>query len=213
MKVPVGPAAVLAGLVARGLPLTWRYRVLGERGRARTPRPLRHAIYALWHEHLLPLSLLHRGQGAAALVSRHRDGEILARVLESMGYVAVRGSSSRGGTAGLREMVRLGREGRPLAFTPDGPRGPARRCQPGVVRAAVRSGLPIVPAAAEASRTWRLESWDRFMVPLPATTVYVAYGDPLLPGEREIETWARKLGRRIDAVAARCARAAGAAEG
>lgn len=187
MKVPAGLAGLLAEAAARPLAASWRWRELDDEDRPtpmRPPLPLEPAVYALWHEHLLPLALAHRGAGATALVSRHRDGEILTRVLDRLGHAAARGSSSRGGAEGLAAMVRAGAEGRPLAFTPDGPRGPARTCKPGVVHAAAETGLPIVPLSAAASRGRRLASWDRFLVPAPFARVVLARGDPIeVPAE------------------------------
>lgn len=188
MRLPPGPAALLAGGTAALLAATWRWRRVGEGGAVRAVRPpldLEPAVYALWHEHLLPLAFAHRGSGAVALVSEHRDGEILVRVLRRLGLRAARGSSTRGGGRGLREMVRAGRAGRPLAFTPDGPRGPARTCRPGVVRAAAETGLPVVPLAAAASAYRRLDSWDRFLVPAPFARVYLSRGASL-PVPRDV---------------------------
>lgn len=180
MKISVDFAARAGFWALRGLASTWRFRLLsGNRARSAVPRRLSPAVYALWHEHLLPLCYFHRDHGAVTLVSRHRDGEILARVLRRLGYTPVRGSSTRGGSAGFRELLRAGVEGAPVALAPDGPLGPPRRCKPGVVRAAARTGLPLITTAAAASRSWRLRSWDRFLVPAPGATVCVSYGEPL----------------------------------
>jgi lysophospholipid acyltransferase (LPLAT)-like uncharacterized protein len=223
LKVPAGPAAVVTGLAARGLALSWSWRVRDGRATAgpegsatwrevRAPLELEPAVYVAWHEHLLPLALLHRQQGVMALVSRHRDGEILARVLRGLGYGVARGSSTRGGGAGLQRMVRAGRAGTPLAFTPDGPRGPARTCKPGAVRAAAETGLPVVPLAAAAGAARRLGSWDRFLVPAPASRIWVARGDALeVPSEAadEVGEWAARVGRALEAERRRAERAAG----
>lgn len=225
LKVPARPAAVVAGLAARGLGRTWSWRVRdagvgtdpgrGPEGttgwrEVRPPIGLRPAVHVAWHEHLLPLTLLHRRQGAMALVSRHRDGEILARVLRSLGYRVARGSSTRGGGPGLQRMIRAGRSRTPLAFTPDGPRGPARRCKPGAVRAAAETGLPVVPLSASATSLRRLGSWDRFMVPAPGARVWVARGEPLeVPTGavgREGE-WTDRVGRALEAERRRAERA------
>jgi lysophospholipid acyltransferase (LPLAT)-like uncharacterized protein len=155
-----------------------------------------------------------------ALVSRHRDGEILARVLDGLGYRTARGSSTRGGDSGLREMIRAGREGAPLAFTPDGPRGPARTCKPGVVRAAAATGMPVVPTAAAASSGRRLGSWDGFLVPAPGATVCVSRGAPIavpasgdgtggddgaaLERGLDLEAFRRRVGRAIETERRRC---------
>lgn len=223
MKVPPALAAPLAAGTARTLAATWRWRRIDKDGEVRPvrpPLPLEPAVHALWHEHLLPLAMAHRGQGAVALVSEHRDGEILSRVLDGLDVEAARGSSTRGGEEGLREMVRAGRRGRPLAFTPDGPRGPARRCKPGVVRAAAATGLPVVPLSAAASRSRRLASWDRFLVPAPAAEVFVSRGDPLsVPeeaasagedpdGEGLLRRWTRRVERALEAERRRCEAAA-----
>lgn len=169
---------------------------------------LGHALYALWHEFLLPLSVLHAAQGAAVLVSRHRDGEILARVLHRLGYLAVRGSTTRGGVAGLRAMIQASREGRPVGFTPDGPRGPRRCCQPGIIHAAAATELPVVPVGAAATSGWRLRSWDRFLVPAPGATIIVSYGDPIVITEPQelgdVEAWALRIGRAMNQEVSRC---------
>lgn len=168
----------------------------------RPPVALEPAVHAAWHEHLLPLALLHRGQGVVALVSRHRDGEILDGVLRGLGYRTARGSSTRGGGPGLQRMIEAGRRGAPLALTPDGPRGPARECKPGAVRAAVETGLPVVPLAAAATSYRRLASWDRFLVPAPGATIYVARGAPLRmrSGEPDrAERRAERVGEALEA--------------
>ncbi len=192
MRLPPSVAAAVAGVTAAGLASTWRWRRLDEGGAPRPVRPplaLEPAVYALWHEHLLPLAFAHRRSGAVALVSEHRDGEILVRILRRLGLGAARGSSTRGGSRGLREMVRAGREGRPVAFTPDGPRGPARNCKPGVVRAAAETGLPVVPLAAAASSGRRLDSWDRFLVPSPFTRIYLSRGQALRVPRDVADAW------------------------
>src|SRR5688500_3098880 len=111
-------------------------------------------IYTLWHGRLLPLTFFHRNQNIATLISQSSDGEYIARVVERWGYTALRGSSSRGGSGALREMVKVARSGRSLAITPDGPRGPRQKLKPGVLTLAQLTGLPIVPMSASATRAW-----------------------------------------------------------
>jgi lysophospholipid acyltransferase (LPLAT)-like uncharacterized protein len=135
-------------------------------------------VFLLWHESLLPLLWQHRGQGITIVVSEARDGQYLSDLAASLGYRAVRGSSSRGGARALLGAVRELQAGRSIAFTPDGPRGPRRELKPGVVAAAQRGGGVVVPIHAEADRAWRLHSWDRFMIPQPLAKVTVSYGRP-----------------------------------
>ena len=137
---------------------------------------------ALHHAGPAPrLPAVARGAAAAALAApgpghRHRGERgpgraVPGRFAASLGYRAVRGSSTRGGARALLGAVRELRAGGAVAFTPDGPRGPRRELKPGVVAAAQRGGGVIVPIHAEADRAWRLHSWDRFMIPKPFARV------------------------------------------
>jgi lysophospholipid acyltransferase (LPLAT)-like uncharacterized protein len=137
-------------------------------------------IFAFWHARLLPLVFTHRGRGVALLISRHRDGELITRIIERLGYVTARGSSTRGGEEGLREMLDWAGRGHLLGITPDGPRGPAERLKPGLLYLASRSGLPILPVASASDRYWKLRSWDGFRIPQPFARVAAAYGEPIL---------------------------------
>jgi len=136
-------------------------------------------IFVFWHGQLLPLVHYHRHEGAVVLVSEHGDGEYITRVIERHGFDTVRGSSTRSGIKGLKGLIRAAREGHDLAITPDGPRGPARRFKPGALVAARVTGLPIIPLAAGASSAWRLESWDRFLIPRPFSRIRIRYAPPL----------------------------------
>jgi lysophospholipid acyltransferase (LPLAT)-like uncharacterized protein len=169
-------------LVGRGflhmLGRTWRFRVVnGDAVRNLRSNELPF-IFALWHGHLLPLLWYHRDEGVTILISEHRDGELVARTAESLGYGLIRGSTTRGGGRALISLVRELQSGRVVAITPDGPRGPAEKFAPGALVAAQRSDSFILPVAVSASRAWRLRSWDRFMIPKPFARVTVAYGPP-----------------------------------
>jgi lysophospholipid acyltransferase (LPLAT)-like uncharacterized protein len=163
-------------------------------------------ILAFWHRHLLLMPYAYRGRRITVLISRSRDGELIARTVARFGIHAARGSSGppeKGGTLGLRELLRRARQGYDLAFTPDGPRGPLGVVQPGVILAAAATGFPVQPVAIAASRARRLRSWDRFLVPLPLATVHVVYGEPLsVPRGAEPAAAATELGRRLDAAEA-----------
>lgn len=200
----MGPASLGAAGLLLGLGATWRQtRVRLDERDARLNAGER-CIFALWHARLLSLVYTHRRRSVAVLISRHRDGELIARVVEHLGYTTARGSSTRGGEDGTREMLRHAGNQRMLAITPDGPRGPAERVKPGLVYLASRTGFPVLPVAAAARRAWRLASWDRFHVPQPFTRLFVAYGDPLLVPPRlsdeEAEDWRTRIEAAIRAV-------------
>jgi lysophospholipid acyltransferase (LPLAT)-like uncharacterized protein len=109
-------------------------------------------IIAFWHARQLMMPLAYRGDLAYVLISRHRDGELISRIVERFGLRSVRGSTARGGVEALRRLIRLGRSGVDLVVTPDGPRGPREVAQMGVVQLARATGLPIVPLAFGCSK-------------------------------------------------------------
>jgi lysophospholipid acyltransferase (LPLAT)-like uncharacterized protein len=188
-------AGRLGAAILRLLGATWTLDWIGdERGRFKEGINGGRVIWAFWHGMILPLTYAQRNRNIVVLVSRHRDGEIISQIVCRMGTGVVRGSSSRGGLRALLQMIRAGKEGHPLAVTPDGPRGPRASLQPGILHIAQRSGLPIVPLAAAAVRSTRLNSWDRFLIPHPFSRVAVVVGSPILvpkdlqPGDLET-TW------------------------
>jgi lysophospholipid acyltransferase (LPLAT)-like uncharacterized protein len=173
------PAAWLGALLARALGATWRVREQRDpeydAGRARGER----FLYCFWHARLFPLVYLRRNERIAVLVSRHRDGQLITRIIEHLGFTSARGSSTRGGEAGVRELLVAARDGRELAITPDGPRGPAESLKDGLAYVAARSGLRVVTIATSARDAWVFRSWDRFRVPKPFALVHVRYGAPV----------------------------------
>ena len=178
-RIPLG---IAVRLVRAALPVsrTWRFRHPDDPGRPYRPR-LRHEVHACWHEHLLPLTCLLAGQELATLASRDRDGEIISRVLRRLGYDVARGSSTRGGSAGFRQLARSFAAGRGVILTGDGPRGPRRSLKEGTARIAklTDSAVTVVGVAASSGR--RLPSWDRFLVPAPGATVFVSLA-PVVAG-------------------------------
>jgi len=135
-------------------------------------------IFVFWHGQLLPLIHYHRNEGIVVLVSDHSDGEYVTRVILRHGFGAARGSSTRGGVKGMKGILRAVRAGRDLAFTPDGPKGPRHVFKWGALTAAQLSGAPVIPVAVGADRAWYLNSWDRFMIPKPLSSLRIRYAPP-----------------------------------
>ena len=174
-------------IVRLGVPLvrllgrTWRIRVVsGESSVERLRRERRPIVFALWHGDMLPLLYQHRGEGVCVLISEHRDGELIARIAESLGFRTVRGSTTRGASRALVGLTRELRDGHDIAVTPDGPRGPSRSFAPGALIAAQRARAPVIAVGLAAKSGWRLGSWDRFVIPKPFSSVRIAYSDPVL---------------------------------
>jgi len=172
-------AAFGAAVVLKTLRMTLRLKVRSMDG---SEHPLDPAtspcIYAFWHESMLASSKVQAR--VQVLASQSADGELIARISQHMGASVIRGSSSKGGAQVLFELTRLGaaRDSH-LLVTPDGPRGPRRTVQPGIIYLASRSGLPIVPVGVGFTGAWRARSWDRFAVPLPFSTLLGVVGSPL----------------------------------
>ncbi|GAB6165365.1 hypothetical protein JCM19992_13650 [Thermostilla marina] len=152
-------------------------------------------LYLFWHEYILfPLYL--RGHcHLTMLLSRHRDADILSYVAGMMGFRFVRGSSNRGGTAALRQLMQ--EQGQHLTITPDGPRGPRRQLAAGPIYLASRLGMPLVLMGFGYDRPWRLPTWDRFAIPRPFSRARAVVGPPILipPSldRRQIESQRRRI--------------------
>lgn len=143
----------------------------------RNPSPP--GVYAFWHSHQLSAVWHFRRVGAGILISASKDGEYIARIARSLNFVPMRGSSSRRGAAGLKGLIALGKSGRPIAITPDGPKGPRYTVNPGILAMAQSTGHPIVPFGIGLSSFWELPSWDKFRIPKPFSRGISGLGRPI----------------------------------
>ena len=149
-------------------------------------------LFAFWHNRLLYPAHLYRGTKAGVLVSSSRDGEYIALTMERFGLIPLRGSSARGAATGLLGLARHLKAGYCVAVTPDGPRGPREQVQLGVIALSKMSGVPIVPCSYTPARKIALNSWDRFLIPLPFCRASVVYRDPItIPENAEREEMER----------------------
>jgi lysophospholipid acyltransferase (LPLAT)-like uncharacterized protein len=170
-----GAAAPVVGMLGR----TWRWIEDGAEHLQALEARRTPPILALWHGRILPATIYFRDRGIVAMTSRNFDGEWIARLMRRFGYAQARGSSSRGGSRALIQMKQALEAGSTVAFTVDGPRGPARIAQPGAAWLAAVTGRPILPFHIEASRHWTAGSWDASQVPKPGATLAIAIGAPL----------------------------------
>ena len=160
-------------------------------------------IYAFWHGRQFYLVWAYRGRPVSILVSRSRDGAIISRVIRALGMDTVRGSSSRGGARALIELKRLLASGRSIGITPDGPKGPRGRVNPGAIYLARKTGRPIIPVAYSAARRLVFRGWDEYWVPLPFGRAAVAEGAPVTVGRNDdIAAKTEELRQALDRVAA-----------
>jgi len=143
-------------------------------------------LYCSWHNNIAMGICRLRNQQVAMMASASRDGDLIARAIEALGNISVRGSSSFRGSQAARDMLRVVRQGHSGAISPDGPRGPPYQCQPGAVWVAALTGCPLVPYHLEASRQWRAASWDRHKIPKPFATIHEYFGEPMYVRREEI---------------------------
>ncbi len=195
---------------------TWRVQVHGRQALLDRAPDASRVVLTLWHGQMLPLLWAHR-QPTGVIISEHKDGEIIARIVEAFGFFGVRGSSSRGGTRALLEAVQVLQRGADMAITPDGPRGPRYRFAPGALVLAHRAGAPVVSLVAHVNRKWQLRSWDGFEIPKPFARVTIEYGEPVMLSDPDVraaaartEEFAQRMREalaRVEALAGQPARA------
>src|SRR6266550_2865460 len=152
-------------------------------------------IYTFWHNRVFLSTWFWRRRRIVVMTSQSFDGEYIARFIKRFGYGAARGSSTRGATGAVVEMIRLMRAGCPTAFTIDGPKGPRYVAKMGAVLLAKKTGNPILPFTITAEKFWEAKkSWDGFQVPKPFTRARVAIALPIFvrPDADETELNAKR---------------------
>lgn len=171
-------------------------------------------ICAFWHGRLFPMCFVHpKSKKFYAIISRHLDGEIIARTIAKMGVRAIRGSTNRmageagktaknrGGTSVLRESLRVLEQGNNLAITPDGPRGPARIVKENFFAVAAQKKIPVVPISFSCKSGINLSTWDNFLLPLPFSKISIIFGEILVYDEQKFmdeKTFSREIERSLN---------------
>ncbi|WP_158751145.1 lysophospholipid acyltransferase family protein [Acidobacterium sp. S8] len=173
--VPRLTAAILAAIG-----MTLRFKVIAEEGATpATPPPK--GIFCFWHQCTLPCGWYFRKYRCTILISRSFDGELIARTLGILGFGSVRGSSSRGGAAGLFALQDVLVKGEAVIFTADGPRGPIYQTKMGPVKLAQMAQEQIGSFYLLPEHAWVLNSWDRFLIPKPFSRVIVSWSRSVTP--------------------------------
>jgi lysophospholipid acyltransferase (LPLAT)-like uncharacterized protein len=179
----------------------YRYRPLGANLDPNGRNLRGRYIYTFWHENLLMPAYHYSRPDIWVLISQHADGELIAEACRRLGFQLVRGSTTRGGATAVRELLHVSAHGH-LGVTPDGPRGPRRRVQMGLVYLAAKTGLPIVPVGYAFQRAKRLNSWDRFALPHPWSAVSCVTTEPIRVPENvdkeQLELYRQKVQDALD---------------
>ena len=137
-------------------------------------------MLCVWHGRLLFPSWYIRHHTSLHIVSsRHRDSEILARILKHWGYGLIRGSTKKGGTRVIREMTEKFKDGEIIAVTNDGPKGPPRIAKSGSIGLAIKNNVQIITVTGSATKYWRIKTWDSFMLPKPFGKIRIVVSPPM----------------------------------
>jgi lysophospholipid acyltransferase (LPLAT)-like uncharacterized protein len=179
-RVMIRAADLVFFMLIKMIGRTVKFKVEGWENWEAASRDGRLPIYTFWHNRVFLSTYFWRQRRIVVMTSRSFDGEYIARFIQRFGYGAARGSSTRGATGAVVEMVRLMRAGCPAAFTIDGPKGPRYVAKMGSVLVAKKTGNPILPFTITAERFWQAKkSWDGFQVPKPYTRARVIIAPPI----------------------------------
>lgn len=188
-------------IIVRSLVKTYKFNVINleNREKTRALNPNRAFIFAVWHGQVLSAMSYHAWtEPFLILASRSKDGDYAAYVASKMNFVPVRGSSKKknkdkGGKEAMLEFIAKLKLGTSAGLTVDGPKGPNQECKVGVVIMSKESRAAILPTVCLPNSYWQFNSWDKFKIPKPFTTINVIYGEPMLiPAEatpEEIESY------------------------
>jgi lysophospholipid acyltransferase (LPLAT)-like uncharacterized protein len=196
----------IASLLLRAGAATLRRTDLGREHVDSCLRRGERVIVAFWHGRLLMMPFVYPGHVGTILISQHRDGEYIARIAERLGFSVARGSTTRGGAVGYRQLIQALRDGSHVVITPDGPKGPRQRVKSGVIELARLTGMPILPVAFGAWPRTIVKSWDHFLVPHPFGQGVYAWGEPIyVPADADkaaVEKFQSMVADRLDALVA-----------
>ena len=160
-------------------------------------------IYAFWHDQLLICPLTWQSEfEIKVLISKHRDGDIIARLISKLGFKAIRGSThksgktkNKGGLTSARQMIKSLKNGISIGISPDGPKGPRHKVSDGILSISRLSNSSILPVGIGFKKKWVLNTWDKFIIPKPFNQITIIWGEPLpaLKNEKSINQIKSKL--------------------
>ncbi len=181
-------------LLVKALAGTYRVRLYHPENEQNIIDRYKSLIYASWHQRFFPgITFFSSRKPIAIMISQSRDGEMIANIVDMLGWCPVRGSSTRGGGPALKKIRGLALEGYKIGHIVDGPKGPFGNVKPGLLRIAQAAGKPIVPTITSAQKKWVFNSWDRFMVPKPFSRVVIRFGEAIdVPAELDDKAFEQK---------------------
>ena len=193
--------SIIAYSLLRLIRLTLRFQIINKDNRIKADPP-GNGPFALasWHQNTLLATMTHCKDQICVMISSSADGEMIAKVVEWFGMTTCRGSSSVGGQKALAQMIQRAKNGKRVAFTVDGPKGPPRIVKKGIVTLAAQTGIPILPVLPIADRYWEFtQTWDHFRLPQPFAKVSIIYGEPIfVPPNAHPDDYCQRLKECLD---------------
>lgn len=206
-RLVIRAAGIVFYLLIRLIGSTLRFQVEGVNALDDKNRDYDQPIMCTWHNRIFAGMYFMRYRGIVVMSSISFDAEYTARCIQRLGFGIVKGSSTRGGTRALVEMIRVMKRGVPITFTADGPRGPIYVAKPGPPMLAKKTGNPMVPVSVALEKHWTIKSWDRFQIPKPFTRVNMIFGDPIFvpadADDTELEAKRQEMENSINALVTR----------
>ncbi|MBI5416636.1 lysophospholipid acyltransferase family protein [Candidatus Poribacteria bacterium] len=161
-------------------------------------------IFTFWHDAQLFFVYYYRNRNIQVLVSESKDGEYISRTINKLGFITIRGSSSKSGIRALLKLVNAMNTGFDAGITPDGPRGPRHILKEGVLLLSQKTGAPIIPISFFSSKMKIFDSWDKFLLPLPFSKGVLIYGKPFIVPEtcssEEFENYKTKVETELNRI-------------
>lgn len=155
-------------------------------------------VLSMWHNCCTIAAWAMRNSNITVMISDSKDGEYVSRLANSFGIQTIRGSSSSGSEKAIRAALRLLARKKPIAITPDGPRGPRYKMKSGALWFAASSKSPILPLHIEASRQWVFNSWDKHTFPKPFSTIHIHVGEPVYLQREDLEDNIDKVAKHVE---------------
>jgi len=171
----------LLGLISiKFLCRTYKIKIINNHVESNIFKKGHRPIYISWHQRFFPgIMFLSGKKPIAIIVSKSKDGDLISRIIEMLGWLPIRGSSSKGGTEALRHVKELSKSGYSIGHIVDGPKGPFGEVKPGLIAIARTSGMPILPVIITAEKKWIFNSWDKFIIPKPFSKIIIKYEEEI----------------------------------
>ena len=163
-------------------------------------------IYAFWHDQLLMCPFTWKNDlDILVLISKHKDGDIISRVISYLGFNTIRGSTNnpekiknKGGFIAAKKILSSLKKNICVGIAPDGPRGPRHEVAEGIINIARMSNKKIIPVALGFKSKWTLNTWDKFIVPKFFSSMKVSWGEPIEIQEEDNVKYQILLKKELD---------------